>query len=165
MRRASPSLFSNHVNHVVELQPLYATLLCTRPRRGYLIVISASCLDFGCLDSCKNRGLGERQRTHFACRFGENLKELNTVTVLFRKTLSKYDARYCGKTTCVEPMLAVLLPATGGFVACSVTTSTSVQVFAARSSPVRAHCFVRPQGCCSHIRMSCLASVVCRPSI
>ena len=36
-------------------------------------------------------------------------------------------------------MLAVLLPATGGFVACSVTTSTSVQVFAARSSPVRAH--------------------------
>ena len=42
-------------------------------------------------------------------------------------------------TTCVEPMLAVLLPATGGFVACSVTTSTSVQVFAARSSPARAH--------------------------
>ena len=61
------------------------------------------------------------------------------IALLFRNTLSKYDARYCGKTTCVEPMLAVLLPATGGFVACSVTTSTSVQVFAARSSPVRAH--------------------------
>ena len=37
-------------------------------------------------------------------------------------------------------MLAVLLVLpTAGFVACSVTTSTSVQGFAARSSPVRAH--------------------------